>query len=100
MVGTATGASISATQDFAYMNSFYDTKNNTDQGVFGAPVYLIRFGKAYYEFSYANKGYYWSSTARSGIAAHYASTASGYGPSGDSEYSDKSNAQPVRCIAR
>ncbi len=100
MVGTISGTTINATQEFAYMNKFYDTKNNTDQGVFGAPVYLIRFGKAYYELSYANKGYYWSATARSGIAAHYASTTSGYGPSGDTEYSDKSNAQPVRCIAR
>ena len=82
------------------MNSFYDTQDHTDKGTFGAPVYLIRFGKAYYSVSFASKGYYWSNTAYYGISSYYANIESYYGPSGDSVRSDKGNAQPVRCIAR
>ena len=99
MVGEFT-PKIDSTQEFAYMNSFYDLKNNTDRGTFGAPVYLIRFGKAYYEFNFAENGYYWSNTAFYSVSSYYAHIDSVGGPTGNTVRSDKGNAQPVRCIAR
>ena len=99
MVGEFT-PTVDSTQEFAYMNSFYDMKNNTDLGTFGNPVYLIRFGKAYYEFSFASKGYYWSNTAYYDVSSYYANIESTQGPIGNTVRSDKGNAQPIRCIAR